>query len=224
VIRAAVESLTESGRDDEDTFAKCTEMLDRHVNRLEQVTMDLLDLHAVESAGRSPLQVESIEPAKLGEWIEAQFAIRAQDKGVTLDVNVETSGGRPFCSDRKLLEMILQNLVANAVKFTPSDGRVECKLNFDGRELTVRVADTGCGIKSEDQPRVFERFFQADRSRTGDTAVRGSGLGLAIVKHAAERLRASVDLQSTLGEGTTITVIVPNRRRAGEEAPPPGED
>jgi two-component system phosphate regulon sensor histidine kinase PhoR len=223
VIRAAVESLIESGREDEQTFEKCARMLDRHVNRLEQVTMDLLDLHAVESAGRSPLQVAPIQPQELGEWIEAQFAGRADEKGVTLDVNVEASGDEDFCSDRKLLEMILQNLVGNALKFTPPEGRVACRLHFDGRELTMRVADTGCGIKSEDQPRVFERFFQADRSRTGDTAVRGSGLGLAIVKHAAERLRASVDLESTVGEGTTVTVVVPNRRRALQDQPPADE-
>lgn len=224
VIRAAVESLADSDRDDEETFRKCTQMLDRHVNRLEQVTMDLLDLHAVESAGRSPLQVEPIDPEELGEWVEAQFAGQADKKGVTLDVTVDTSGGGGFHSDHKLLEMILQNLVGNALKFTPPGGRVACAITFDGRELTVRVADTGCGIKPEDQPRVFERFFQADRARTGDTAVRGSGLGLAIVKHAAERLRASVKLESEMGRGTTITVVVPNRRRLGShQAERPGE-
>jgi signal transduction histidine kinase len=72
------------------------------------------------------------------------------------------------------------------------------------------VTDTGCGIRREDQPRVFERFFQADGSRTGGVRTRGSGLGLAIVKHACERLGAAVSLESELGKGTTVTVIVPD--------------
>ena len=77
--------------------------------------------------------------------------------------------------------------------------------------VTVRVTDTGCGIRKEDQSRVFERFFQSDSSRSGDSRIRGTGLGLAIVKHSSERLGAKVALQSELGRGTTMTVSLPAR-------------
>ncbi|MFP4052689.1 MAG: ATP-binding protein [Phycisphaerae bacterium] len=212
VMRGAIEALKDLGPEDPESHAKCVSMLERHVSRLENIAMDLLDLHAVESAGRSPLRVEPIEPAELAEGVESQFADRAAEKGLELKVHAD-SDAQTFCSDRKLLEMILQNLVSNAVKFTPSGGTVRCELLRDGRDLVLRVSDTGPGIRAEDQPRVFERFFQVDRSRTGDTNVRGSGLGLAIVKHAAERLRAVVDLQSVPGNGTTFTVTVPTHRR-----------
>ena len=77
---------------------------------------------------------------------------------------------------------------------------------------TLEVADTGCGISTDDQPRVFERFFQADRAKTGDAGGRGTGLGLSIVKHAAQRLGADVQLESELDRGTTVTVRIPDTR------------
>jgi signal transduction histidine kinase len=73
----------------------------------------------------------------------------------------------------------------------------------------VRVGDTGCGIRPRDKPRIFERFFQADPARSGDSTVRGTGLGLAIVKHACERLGARITIDSEVGQGTTVTVNVP---------------
>jgi signal transduction histidine kinase len=75
--------------------------------------------------------------------------------------------------------------------------------------MRLRVADTGVGIRLEDRPHLFERFFQADASRTGGAA-RGSGLGLAIVKHACERLGATISIESDPGRGTTATVLVPD--------------
>jgi signal transduction histidine kinase len=100
--------------------------------------------------------------------------------------------------------------VDNAVKFTPKGGRVACRIDPRGDETLLEVADTGCGIHPDDQPRVFERFYQADPARTGTSRERGTGLGLAIVKHAADRIEATIDLKSQVGQGTTVRVVVPN--------------
>ena len=118
-----------------------------------------------------------------------------------------------FTSDRPLLELILQNLMDNAIKFTPSGGRVACAIQRQDSSLCLRVSDTGCGILREDQARVFERFYQSDASRVRNDETRGTGLGLAIVKHACERLGGSVSLESELGQGTTVTVVVPDQAR-----------
>ena len=114
-----------------------------------------------------------------------------------------------------MIQLILQNLLDNAVKFTPPGGKVACRFEAVDDHVHIHVADTGCGIAPDIQDRVFERFFQADASRSGEPKVRGTGLGLAIVKHAAERLGASVKLQSAPGEGTTVTVAVPRQPTAG---------
>lgn len=208
-IRAAVDSLAAVGSDDPDAFRKFVGMLDRHVRRLEHMTSDLLSLHLVESA-KGELRLARIDTAGLAEWVRSHFAVQAGEKNVTLVVRTDHAP-EAFASDRRLVQLILENLLDNAVKFTPAGGRVDCC--FQGRDdrIALCVADTGCGIPPEIQPRVFERFFQAEPSRTGDSNVRGTGLGLAIVKYAAERLGAGVCLESRPGQGTTVTVLIPCR-------------
>ena len=204
-IRVAVDSLTSTDPGDADEVAKLGEMLDRHVTRLEDMTKDLLDLHMVESA-RFPLRWEDIPLGDLAEWVMAQFAAPAQEKGVSLSVSSSRPERRLRC-DRKLLELILRNLVDNAVKFTSAGGSVQCTFEESPQGFTLCVRDTGCGISPEDQPRVFERFYQGDASRSGKNKARGTGLGLAIVKHAADRLDARVSLVSRPGQGTTMSVF-----------------
>jgi two-component system, OmpR family, phosphate regulon sensor histidine kinase PhoR len=211
-IRAAVDSLRSA--EDKRELAKLADVLDRHVRRLEEMTKDLLDLHMAESA-KFPLRLEDISLGDLAEWARAQFNPRAQQKGLTLSVAADRPE-RNIRSDRKLLELILRNLMDNAIKFTPSGGRVECAFEAAEHGATIRVSDTGCGIKPADQPRVFERFYQGDAARAGDAATRGTGLGLAIVKHATERLGAKVDLRSEAGRGTVVTAFLP---RADEGTP-----
>ena len=208
-IRAAVESLEMVGPEDAQAFEKFVAILGRQVARLESMTKDLLDLHIVER-GRDKLRLEETDPSRLARWVEEQFIPRAREKGVELVVS--TSGSdRPFRSDGMLLQLILQNLIENAIKFTPAQGRVQCEILGQDGQLVVCVRDTGCGIPPAMQERVFERFFQADAARSGDARIRGTGLGLAIVKHAAERLGAKISLQSDVGRGTTVTVQVPKR-------------
>jgi two-component system phosphate regulon sensor histidine kinase PhoR len=210
-IRAAVDSLVSA--EDKRELVKLADVLDRQVKRLEEMTKDLLDLHMVESAG-FPLRLQDIPLGDLAEWARAQFGPQAQEKGLALSV----TGARPeqhVSSDRKLLELVLRNLVDNAIKFTSSGGRVECTFDVTDQGVVLRVSDTGCGIKPADQPRVFERFYQGDVARAGDSKTRGTGLGLAIVKHATERLGAKVDLRSEVGRGTVVTVLLPPRTDEG---------
>jgi two-component system phosphate regulon sensor histidine kinase PhoR len=211
-IRAAVDSLASVEPGDKKELAKLADVLDRHVRRLEEMTKDLLDLHMAESA-KFPLRLQDIALGDLAEWAQAQFAAQAKEKGLVL----VASASRPehqVHSDRKLLELILRNLVDNAIKFTLPGGRVECTFDVTDKSVAIRVSDTGCGIRPQDQPRVFDRFFQGEASRTGDSRVRGTGLGLAIVKHAAERLGARIDLQSELGHGTTVKLLLPDPTHA----------
>jgi two-component system phosphate regulon sensor histidine kinase PhoR len=205
-IRAAVDSLASAQPGDKDELTKLTGVLDRHVTRLEEMTKDLLDLHMVESA-KFPLRLEDIALGDLADWTRAQFAAQAQEKGLALSVAASLPEHH-IRSDRKLLELILRNLIDNAIKFTAPGGRVDCGFDMTDKGVFLRVSDTGCGIKPEDQPRVFERFYQSDAARSGASKTRGTGLGLAIVKHAAERLGAKVDLRSEPGQGTTVIVSI----------------
>jgi len=213
-LRAAVEALEEkqaSQGPDEETPERTLGILRRNVDRLENLTLDLLDLHAVETAKRGGSEDE-ISLAALCRWAEAQFAARAASKGVAFDATAPEPD-QIFLADRRLLELALQNLLDNAVKFTDAGGQVALSAKRDDGGMRFRVTDTGCGIARADQARIFERFYQVDASRSGDTKSRGTGLGLAIVKHAVDRLGGSVSLQSELGQGTAVSIVVPGRSR-----------
>ncbi len=185
-IRTAVDSLAATEAGDIATLGKIAAILDRHVRRLEEMTNDLLDLHMVESA-KVPLRLQSVGLDDLVRWVLAQFSDGAREKSILLGARAAAPQAQ-LRADRKLLELILRNLVDNAIKFTPIGGHVDCEFEATDGSVRLRVSDTGCGIAREDQPRVFERFYQTDAARTGAGKHRGTGLGLAIVKHAAERL------------------------------------
>ena len=206
-IRVAVDSLESLGPNDQEEFEKIRDVLDRHVGRLEEMTNDLLNLHTIE-ASRQQLRLEELEAGSLATWAQEHFSQRAEQKAIALEILTEGPSAT-FQSDLKLLRLILQDLIDNAIKFTPEDGRVTCRLAVTEDHVLLRVSDTGCGIPPELQDRVFERFFQVEPARSGATRARGTGLGLAIVKHAAERLGGTVTLQSELGKGTVIEVRLP---------------
>ena len=201
-LRAAVDSML-ADVNDPAAMTKFAGILDRQLRRLEEMTKDLLDLHLVERA-KEKLRLERIELSSLADWARATFEAKAAQRQQDFQVSV-SDGQFAFDCDRILIQLILQNLLDNALKFTPLSGRIHCQMQGKDDSVVFTVADSGCGIPPELQERVFERFFQADTSR----AARGTGLGLAIVKYAAERLGAAVQLKSAPAEGTTVTVTVP---------------
>ncbi len=210
-IRAAVENLAsiEPSEPDRTMYEKMLDILNRHVDRLQNMTDDLLNVHIVTNDDVS-LHAEPISLADLAGWAQTQFGPRAEERGIELVTEVDNDGAC-FESDRKLVEMILQNLLDNALKFTPEQGTVEFIGRLEDGQVHLAVRDTGCGIRPEDQSRIFERFYQADQARSGDTRIRGTGLGLAIVKHASEQLGGTIRLKSRLGVGTTIHVTLSDR-------------
>jgi two-component system phosphate regulon sensor histidine kinase PhoR len=212
-IRAAVDSLATLGPNHQQEREKIREMLDRHTARLEEMTNDLLSLHTLETA-KQRLRQDEIDPHALAKWAIEQHADKAKERGILLNMPTEPSDAsfRRFTSDLTLIQLILRNLIDNALKFTPREGQVSFRLEVEDDRVLLRVSDTGCGIPPEFQDRVFERFFQVEPSRSGDTRARGTGLGLAIVKHATERLGGTVTLRSEPGTGTTVEVRLPKIR------------
>ena len=109
--------------------------------------------------------------------------------------------------DRSRLAQVLDNLISNALKFTPASGRVSVRVSRTGRDAVVEVADTGVGIPAEEQDRLFERFFRS--SNATEQAIPGTGLGLTIAKTIVERHEGSIEIESAEGKGTTVRVRLP---------------
>lgn len=156
----------------------------------------------------SKLEARQIEPAKeafdAGELaldVANKFSVLAEQRGVTVDVDVPRDLPRIF-ADLGLVERVLNNLMDNALKFTPSGGRVLLQLRPTHEAVEIRVADTGPGIPEAELPYVFDRYRKGERTRSGRNT--GAGLGLAIVKKILELHDSGIEIQSKLREGTAF--------------------
>jgi len=114
-------------------------------------------------------------------------------------------------ADERRLEEVVHNLLDNAVKYSPQNGRILIQASAPNQEIVLSVCDAGVGIAATDLPRIFERFYRADRARSRELG--GTGLGLSIVKHIAQLHGGRVEAESVVGQGTTIRVILPNPPR-----------
>jgi signal transduction histidine kinase len=170
--------------------------------QMDRLRQDLLDVTAIE-AGRLAVEPgELAVGAVIAEAVES-LAGGAAEKGVALAAAVEQGLPRVF-ADRERVLQVLANLAGNAVKFTPSGGRVEVSAAREGDEVRVAVRDTGPGIAAEDLPYVFDRFWQARSTRRA-----GAGLGLAIARGIVEAHGGRIGAESTVGEGSTFAFTLP---------------
>jgi two-component system heavy metal sensor histidine kinase CusS len=177
--------------------------------RLTRLIESLLFLARAEDP-KMEIRRESLDVAgelrSLAEFYEAAAA----ERGVTLSAS--SGEGLRVSADRSLFQRAAGNLIDNALTHTSKDGRIQLRAERENGDVRIEVSDTGCGIAPEHLPRVFDRLYRADRSRTAVTG--GAGLGLAIVKSIAELHGGRTEISSELGKGTRVSVILP------AEAPP----
>jgi signal transduction histidine kinase len=121
-----------------------------------------------------------------------------------LDIDTQIEDEVRICSDAELLSLVWNNLISNAVKFTPEGGSISVALTAEGNTVVVSVTDTGCGIDPETGKHIFEKFYQGDTSH----ATQGNGLGLALVKRVMDILHGEISVRSTPGQGSTFTVRI----------------
>lgn len=206
-IRAAVETLQSIDLSaDSHAAQRFVDVIDRQSARLEALAADLLELSRLESSAAT-FRTRAVPLAELLAEIEAHFAERIRAKRLRFALDAAAVHSTNILVSPQLLRLVLDNLLDNAVKFTEPGRAVELRVASlpQGVEFTVR--DEGCGIPLDEQPRVFERFYQAERARSGPE--RGTGLGLSIVRHAVGAMGGQVTLDSTPGVGTRVTVTIP---------------
>ncbi|MCK6485215.1 MAG: HAMP domain-containing protein [Phycisphaerae bacterium] len=203
-IRAAVETLMNlDPSEDPDAVRRFMSVIDRHSARLTELVSDLLDLARVESP-TTRFEPEPLRPRDIFDDLESRFGEIARAKGLQFSTDAAACGACSFLVHPHLIRLVLDNLVDNAIKFTDKGGTVRVIARCDYATAAVDVIDTGCGIDPADQERVFERFFQVERARSGPRP--GTGLGLSIVRHAVAAMGGRVTLQSEVGRGTHVTI------------------
>jgi len=176
-----------------------------NARRMQRLVDDLLDLSRIESGRWLPARTNvDVSLAARDSWTGVAGPARAGD--VELAIEIEP-GAETVSADPDALRQVLTNLFDNSIRHTPAGGRIVCGSRRDGAGITISVSDNGSGITREHLPRIFERFYRADLSRSREEG--GTGLGLAIVKHLVEAHGGRVQAESELGRGTTVSCWFP---------------
>lgn len=204
-IKAYAETLRLGAIDDPGNRLKFVERIEEQANRLHQLILDLLHLARVET-GKEAFEFEEVAILDGVETCIDQLGETAVNSGVTI-VTEPPQEPITVWADADGLLTILDNLVGNAIKYTPRNGQIRLRWGRDGRYAVIEIHDTGIGIAPQDQQRIFERFYRVDRARSRELG--GTGLGLAIVKHLVQSFGGDVSVISELGQGSTFTVRLP---------------
>lgn len=206
VIKVCVETLLDGAMDDPHHRRQFLEQLDSQSNRLHALILDLLSLARIES-GEELFDFKFISISEVAQACIERHLPRAEAKEQVIEiVPPEDDDAVVIWADEEALEQILDNLLDNAVKYTPHGGRVSVRWRCEGKQVCLEVADTGIGIPESDLPRIFERFYRVDKARSREMG--GTGLGLSIVKHLTQAMHGTVRAASRPGQGTTFTIYL----------------
>jgi len=203
-LRALAETLVGGAMQDREVGPRFLSRIIAEIDRLTLLVNDLLDLSAIES-GSAKLEMGPVSLGEVVEEVVVKFRPVADQRRIAL--RVEPGDDLLAWGDQARIAQAVANLVDNAIKYTPDGGTVTVSRQERGDLVAISVSDTGIGIAPEHLPRVFERFYRVDRSRS--RALGGTGLGLSIVKHIATSHGGQVEVQSTEGRGSRFTLLLP---------------
>ncbi len=204
-IQGSVETLLGGALEDAQNRREFLEIIRDHTVRLGRLTDDLLKLSLIE-AGRLELEYDTISVSDLIAPCVETTRLKANQKQLTLEVEC-AANLPPVRGDESRLREVMQNLLDNAVQYTPSGGRITVRAAAVDRQVMIAVTDTGIGIPRAEQEKIFERFYRVDAVRSRE--VGGTGLGLSIAKHLVEAHGGRIEVESEVGLGSTFSVFLP---------------
>ncbi|WP_416723245.1 sensory box histidine kinase PhoR [Bacillus stercoris] len=210
-IKGFTETLLDGAMEDKEALSEFLSIILKESERLQSLVQDLLDLSKIEQQNFT-LSIDTFEPAKMLGEIETLLKHKADEKGISLQLNVPKDP-QYVSGDPYRLKQVFLNLVNNALTYTPEGGSVAINVKPREKDIQIEVADSGIGIQKEEIPRIFERFYRVDKDRSRNSG--GTGLGLAIVKHLIEAHEGKIDVTSEPGRGTVFTVTL---KRAAENS------
>lgn len=202
-LKALTESLRAGALEEPETAKRFLGHIETEVDALSELVAELLELARIESA-RTPLQREPSDPCEILRRGAERLRLQAERAGLSLSVNCP-AGLPNVLADAPRLEQVLVNLIHNAVKFTPSEGKIEVLVTRKEGVVEFSVRDTGVGISPDELNRIFERFYKSDPARNKS----GTGLGLAIAKHLVEAHGGRIGVESKEGQGSRFFFTIP---------------
>lgn len=202
-LKALTETLQEGALEDPPAARRFLQRMETEIDNLTQMVHELLELSKIES-NRVPLKRRPVDPCEMAGPAVERMQLQAERAGLTL--RMECLAGLPQVrADPKRLTQVLINLIHNAIKFTPPGGEIVVSGDCQDNQVRFWVRDTGVGIAEDMLPRIFERFYKADRSRSGG----GTGLGLSIARHIIEAHGGRIWAESVINQGSTFFFTLP---------------
>ncbi len=200
-IKGFIETMMEEIKDA--THVRYLEIIKRHTDRLINIVKDLMVLAKLEN--EMDIELDSVNIKNILDQVKKTYEKALKEKKLTLKIE-KHNGTVPVKGDAAKLEQVFINLVDNAIKYT-EDGGILLSIKQNNGYVVITIEDTGIGIPAEHLPRIFERFYVVDKSRSRKGG--GTGLGLSIVKHILQSHKGTIDVQSTPGVGTRFTIMLP---------------
>jgi two-component system phosphate regulon sensor histidine kinase PhoR len=207
ILRGYIETLLESPKTGPEELIGILQVMERHSKRLGALVDDLLTLAQLESVN-SELHLSNVDLSALFDRVVRDWEKKLGEKRLKMIVDLPPNSPA-LRADETRLQQVLYNLLDNGVKYSRANGEIRLRAEQQGDEIALSVSDNGVGISKADLPRIFERFYRADKSRSPELG--GTGLGLSIVKHIAQLHGGRVETESELGKGTTVRVLLPTR-------------
>jgi two-component system phosphate regulon sensor histidine kinase PhoR len=215
ILRGYIETLIDNPKTSREELARILQIMDRHSKRLGLLVDDLLSLAQLESSSAN-FEISEVQLREFFDSVIRDWKGRLARKNLKVIVDLAPDIP-PIRADETRLQEVLYNLLENAVKYSRENGEIRLQAERSGSEIVISVGDDGIGISKDDLPRIFERFYRADKARSRELG--GTGLGLAIVKHIAQLHGGRVEAESEPGTGTTVRIFlpmnIPRRRGTG---------
>jgi len=197
-IQLSLETLIDGAINDENVNMDFLNRAFNQTKRLKELVDDLIGIAKFETGVKMSKRYFAISNI-INKTIDELNAL-AGKKNIKLNFNPETGNEVTVFGDEQRLQQVLINLIDNAIKYTPENGKIKVSIEVKEKEVILKIEDTGIGIPAKDLPRIFERFYRVDKTRSRE--VGGSGLGLSIVKHILEAHSSQIKVESELNKGT----------------------
>jgi two-component system, OmpR family, phosphate regulon sensor histidine kinase PhoR len=201
-IKGFSETLLDGAMNNQDTLEAFLSIINKESERMQSLIQDLLDFSKIEQQ-EFKLNIQDFDLYELINEVITMLNKKAKSKDIRLELEFQREESY-IQGDHDRLKQVFINLISNAILYTPPKGFVKVSLFNHEKSVKIHVKDSGVGIKQEEIPRIFERFYRVDRARSRDSG--GTGLGLAIVKHLVEAHRGNISVRSTLGEGSEFII------------------
>ncbi len=208
-IRGYAEALIDGAVSDPDLSRKFLGIISGQADRLSRMIDDLLELSRLES-GTVNLKLEPIDLSVQADRMREVFSGRLKEK--EMEFHADFPRPFPYVSDESMMDLVLTNLLDNAIKYSPPKRDVRIMADREEGGIRISIIDNGNGIPRDEIPRIFERFYRVDRSRSASGS--GTGLGLSIVRHVLTLLHGRIEVKSEEGVGTTVRLYLPQKTLA----------